>query len=155
MQTGTQDRVPAVQVRAAVGELDRAAGYVVRGAVFVAEQGVPAALEPDAEDPGADHVLARIGGAPAGTGRLVADGDTGILGRLAVLPAARGAGLGALLVAELEAIAAERGLARVELHSQLHARGFYDRLGYTARGGVYTEAGIEHITMAKELAPRG
>jgi predicted GNAT family N-acyltransferase len=33
----------------------------------------------------------------------------------------------------------------------VQARPFYDRLGYTAVGDVYLEAGIEHVTMRKEL----
>ena len=44
-----------------------------------------------------------------------------------------------------------RGLAEVELHAQVTARGFYERAGYSAVGGEYTEAGIVHVTMRRRL----
>jgi GNAT superfamily N-acetyltransferase len=50
---------------------------------------------------------------------------TGVLGRLAVEKAARGTGLGKLLVREIERRAMGRGLAVIELHAQTHARRFY------------------------------
>ena len=60
-------------------------------------------------------------------------------------------GLGKLLVHAIEQRAAERGLAAVELHAQAHARGFYQQLGYAAYGDSFSEAGIEHVSMRKEL----
>jgi len=139
----------AVEIGPAVEEADRAACYVIRGAVFVAEQGVSSALEPDAEDPGAEHLLARVGGVPAGTVRMVVRGRTGVLGRLAVLPSARGTGLGARLVRALEEHAVRCGVTRIELHAQVHARGFYARLGYAEEGAEFEEAGMAHVAMAK------
>ncbi|WP_343233410.1 GNAT family N-acetyltransferase [Streptomonospora sp. PA3] len=130
---------------------DRAAVFTIRGAVFVAEQRVPIAEEPDSRDADADHLLARIDGVPAGTGRLVAEGELGVLGRLAVLPEARGTGAGAALVRAIEERARELGLAEIELHAQTHALGFYERLGYTARGEEYLDAGIPHRDMRKPL----
>ena len=63
----------------------------------------------------------------------------------------RRVGVGAALLALLEREAAARGRTAVELHAQLGARGFYDRLGYTATSDVYEEAGIPHVSMRKEL----
>ncbi|MGB8649533.1 MAG: GNAT family N-acetyltransferase, partial [Mycobacteriales bacterium] len=63
-----------------------------------------------------------------------------------------GQGVGAAVLARLEERARERGLPAVELHAQLHATGFYDRAGYVPFGDVYLEAGIEHLSMRKELA---
>jgi predicted GNAT family N-acyltransferase len=65
--------------------------------------------------------------------------------------AARGTGLGRLLVDAIEQREAERWLAAVELHAQTHARSFYQQLGYAAYGDFFSEAGIEHISMRKEL----
>jgi predicted GNAT family N-acyltransferase len=64
----------------------------------------------------------------------------------------RGRGHGAAVLAVLEAAAAGRGQSAVELHAQVDARGFYERAGYTAVGEEYLEAGIRHVTMAKQLS---
>ena len=134
----------------------------MRRQVFVDEQSVPEELEFDELDLAADHFLALLDGVPTGAGRLVIDSApdagldlgtkaAGILGRLAVGKAARGMGLGTLLVHAIEQRAAECGLAAVELHAQTHARGFYQQLGYAAYGDLFSEAGIEHVSMRKEL----
>lgn len=150
----------SAEVRLAQSEADRAAVFAVRRQVFVYEQSVPEELESDELDPAADHFLALLAGVPAGAGRLVVIDSapdvgqgkaTGVLGRLAVGKDARGRGLGRLLVDAIERRAAERGLAAVELHSQAHARGFYQQLGYAAYGDAFFEAAIEHISMRKEL----
>jgi predicted GNAT family N-acyltransferase len=153
----------SAEVRLAQTQADRDAVFAVRRQVFVDEQSVPEELEYDELDLAADHFLALLDGVPAGAGRLVVAGSvpgadpgrepkaTGVLGRLAVGKAARGIGLGKLLVHAIEQRAAERGLAAVELHAQAHARGFYQQLGYAAYGGSFSEAGIEHINMRKKL----
>ncbi|GAA4905843.1 GNAT family N-acetyltransferase [Streptomonospora salina] len=130
---------------------DRAAVFVIRGAVFVAEQQVPVAEEWDSRDLGADHLLARIDGVPAGTGRLVVEGGRGVLGRLAVLPEARGTGTGAALVGAVEERARKLGSVEMELHAQTRALGLYERLGYTARGEEFLDAGIRHRDMRRRL----
>ncbi|MEE2038514.1 GNAT family N-acetyltransferase [Nocardiopsis sp. CT-R113] len=140
------------EIRLARNERDRAAVFVIRGAVFVSEQQVPVEEEWDERDSAADHFLALGDGVPVGTVRLVDQGDgAGLLGRLAVLPKGRGNGTGALLVRAVEDRARERGLARVELHAQTHALGFYARLGYTAHGDEFLDAGIPHLHMVRDL----
>ncbi len=130
---------------------DRAAVYVIRGAVFVAEQGVPIEEEQDARDQDADHLLARVDGVAVGAARLVAEDGQGLLGRLAVLPRARGDGMGAALVRAVEERARERGLAAIELHAQTHVVEFYEKLGYVAYGAEFMDAGIPHRHMRAEL----
>jgi predicted GNAT family N-acyltransferase len=131
---------------------EREDAYAVRMRVFVEEQRVPAEMELDACDQTADHFLARVDGRPVGTGRLTVRDRVGVLGRLAVLPEARGAGLGAALVRAIEERVRERGLAAVELHAQTRAEGFYRRLGYEAHGEEEMEAGIPHVWMRKPLS---
>jgi len=70
---------------------------------------------------------------------------------MAISESVRGQGLGAAVLECLEERARSRGFAVVELHAQLHAAGFYDKAGYTPYGEVYLEAGIEHLSMRKEL----
>lgn len=140
------------QIRPAEGERDRAAVFVIRGAVFVAEQNVPVEEEWDSRDAGADHLLALHGGVPVGTVRMVVEQeDVGLLGRLAVLPQARGTGTGRALVRAAEERARERGLRSVQLHAQTHALGFYESLGYRAHGEEFLDAGIPHRHMECDL----
>ncbi|MGY1711390.1 GNAT family N-acetyltransferase [Geodermatophilus sp. SYSU D00758] len=124
----------------------------LRTRVFVEEQGVPAEVERDALDATAVHALARDErGRVVATGRLVERGGVAVVGRMAVDAAARGRGFGAAVLAVLHRQALARGLAEVELHAQVSARGFYERAGYTAVGEEYEEAGIAHVTMRRAL----
>ncbi|GAA1196990.1 putative GNAT family N-acyltransferase [Kitasatospora gansuensis] len=150
----------AAELRVAAGEVDLALVRLIRHEVFVVEQGVPAELEYDEYDATSVHVLALADGMALGTGRLIhgaeALGKTGVegrvlLGRLAVRKAARGTGLGAELVRALEQAGRERGGTELELHAQVQALGFYERLGYAAEGPVYDDAGIPHRTMTRKL----
>lgn len=136
--------------------------YALRHEVFVDEQGVPEDLERDERDPDADHVLAWLDGRPVGAGRLVVEpaghagldpalGPVGHLGRLAVLEAARGNGIGAAMVREIEERARARGLRCVYLGAQTHAVGFYERLGYDAYGPQFDDAGIPHRHMWRAI----
>jgi predicted GNAT family N-acyltransferase len=148
---------PAIRVRVvAAGDAGAMAEvHAIRHEVFVVEQGVPADLEWDGKDGRAVHVLAEGGG----TGRLLlgadaaakngGDPDLAVLGRLAVLKERRGTGLGALLVRALEGEAARLGLAGVYLEAQVHAIGFYEKLGYTAYGPPFQDAGIAHRSMRR------
>ena len=124
----------------------------LRTRVFVEEQGVPAEIEQDVHDATAVHALAEDDeGRVVATGRLLVRDGRAVIGRMAVDAPARGRGYGAAVLAELQRQAAALGLAEVELHAQLTARGFYERVGYTAVGDVYEEAGIAHVTMRKRL----
>lgn len=142
------DDIEVRPVRTAGELLD---AYAVRRNVFIVEQGVPESIERDAFDEKADHVVAYVGGVAAGTGRLLVEGDVARVGRMAVRSAARGHGVGAGVLTALEEIARERGCASVELHAQVHAAAFYGHLGYAVVGEPFAEAGIEHVTMRKQL----
>ncbi|MDX6353446.1 MAG: hypothetical protein QOF98_349 [Streptomyces sp.] len=149
--------VPAIRVVPADDPVGMAAVHAVRHEVFVVEQGVPAELEWDGKDGRAAHVLAE----GAGAGRLLlgadaaakngGDPDTAVLGRLAVLRSARGGGVGAALVRALEDEARRRGLRGVYLEAQVHAIAFYERLGYTAYGPQFPDAGIPHRAMRRDF----
>ncbi|MEV2196056.1 GNAT family N-acetyltransferase [Streptomyces phaeochromogenes] len=149
-------------VRVAEDPADREACFAVRKEVFVVEQGVPEDIEYDSYDADALHVVAvREDGLPFGAGRLLygevaaakTGGEPGVgsLGRLAVLKAARGLGVGVALVRGIEDAARARGLTAVDLHAQTHALGFYERLGYVAYGPEFLDAGIAHLAMRREL----
>ena len=121
----------------------------VRQAVFIVEQSIPEEMEWDDDDAVCRHALAEdASGRPVGCGRLLADGH---IGRLAVLPAWRGRGVGTALLQHLTDLARSLGHTRVVLNAQTQAMPFYARHGFTAVGDEFMEAGIPHHTMARNL----
>ena len=131
---------------------DLAACHALRRAVFIEEQGVPEAEELDDQDDRAIHLLAWQDGRAVGSARILLDGDTGKIGRVCVLPEARGRGLGAALIrAALDVLRVQPGIGRAKLGSQTHAIGFYEKLGFAAFGPVYDDAGIPHRDMIRDL----
>ncbi len=138
----------AVQVRPALWPEDEEALTGIRSAIFIAEQGVPHAIEMDGQDSQARHVLAEHEGRAVGCGRLLADGR---IGRLAVLPSHRGQGIGAQLLKALLDLARDAAMADVYLHSQASAVQFYAREGFEVRGEPFEEAGILHQDMHRSL----
>jgi len=122
---------------------------VVRHAVFIVEQQVPANLEWDESDPRCIHALAETHAVePVGCGRLLPDGT---IGRMAVLAEWRGLGVGDAILARLVALAREAGHAKARLNAQTHAVPFYARHGFVAVGAEYDEVGIAHRTMERAL----
>ena len=116
--------------------------------VFIEEQGVSVEDEVDGRDGEARHLLVWLDDRPIGTARLLTDGTTGKIGRVCVLKAARGKGVGAALIrAAVEVFRADPGLEKVKLGAQTHALGFYEALGFRAVGEVYQDAGIPHQDM--------
>lgn len=121
----------------------------IRFQVFVDEQGVPAEMELDACDATSCHALALVAGQAVGTGRLLPDGH---IGRMAVLAAWRGRGVGAALLQALMDEGKRRGMRVLALSAQTHALGFYARFGFVPRGPAYEEAGLPHQAMECRLA---
>lgn len=154
-----QEQQPDIKVVPVKNQGDFAAALAIREVVFIEEQSVPVELERDDEDPTAFHVIAFARGHAIATGRLVEmheapAGETGHwaqIGRMAVLAVQRKCGVGARVLAALEAEAGRRGVAGVVVHSQVHARGFYEREGYVALGPEFVEAGMPHVEMRKRF----
>lgn len=131
---------------------DIAACRALRREVFINEQGVSEADEVDGLDDSAIHLLAVDGDAPVGTARLLVKGAVGKIGRVCVLPAARGTGLGAaLILAALEELRRVPGVTEARLGSQSHATGFYEKLGFVVEGDEFLDAGIPHRRMRRAL----
>jgi predicted GNAT family N-acyltransferase len=145
MNTARDYRVDAIAYAT-----DARLAHEVRDVVFVQEQQVPRDLEHDALDPLSHHVLARdASGTPIGTARLTPEHR---IGRMAVLSAWRGRGVGdAMLVALLDE-ARRRQWPDVSLHAQVSAEAFYARHGFLPEGERFIEAGIEHQAMRRVLA---
>lgn len=132
---------------------DLEACHRIRREVFIIEQSVPEAEELDGLDDRALHLLARdADGQPVGTARILLKADTGKIGRVAVLRAARGTGLGAALIrAALQELRQQPGITQAQLGAQTHAIAFYEKLGFQAYGPEYDDAGIPHRDMARAL----
>ncbi|MBL0927861.1 MAG: GNAT family N-acetyltransferase [Phycisphaerales bacterium] len=72
----------------------------------------------------------------------------GKLMQMAVDPQRQHEGLGSRLVAALEQHAfTHLGISELFCHSQEAAKRFYEKLGWTAEGERFTEAGIPHFKM--------
>jgi predicted GNAT family N-acyltransferase len=131
----------------------------IRRRVFIEEQSVPEEEEIDQHDAdpasvtSAVHVLVYRDGTAIGTGRLLLphDREGAHIGRVAVLREHRTTGVGRAVMQALHGLAMERGLTGLTLAAQLHAIGFYERLGYVAHGDVFLDAGIEHRWMDVRL----
>ncbi len=134
-------------VRALPGSAELAACFAIRLAVFTGEQGVPAEQELDEFDDVALHILAMWNGEPAGTARAFEKTPSlQKIGRVAVLRAFRKYGIGAAVMRAIETECPGSGFV---LDAQTQAMGFYEKLGYTAEGPEFLDAGILHRLMRK------
>ncbi len=125
--------------------------WALRRRVFIEEQQVPEAIEMDAGDAIAYHVLALDADLPVGCGRMVPHDDHVKIGRMAVLRERRGEGIGRRILEFLMDAAGRQGFRKAVLHAQLHAEGFYLRCGYLPDGDTFEEAGIMHRRMEREI----
>lgn len=136
-------------VRVADWTRDQAALRSIRHAVFVVEQHVAVELEWDGLDDTSVHLLAEDSETqPIGCARVLEDGH---VGRMAVLDAWRGYGVGRVLLRAALAQCAAAGFREALLNAQTHALGFYEREGFEAFGSEFLDAGIAHRAMRRLL----
>ncbi|MDR3410551.1 MAG: GNAT family N-acetyltransferase [Formivibrio sp.] len=122
----------------------------IRQTVFVEEQGVPAEIELDSADAGATHFLIwDWQGRPAACARLLPEGK---VGRMAVLPAWRGQGLGERLLQAAMQEARQRGWFELRAAAQASVTGFYTQAGFEPVGDPFEAAGIAHQMMRVYLS---
>lgn len=125
---------------------------LIRSRVFMIEQNVDISLELDEDDKTCTHYcLYDDNGTAIGTCRILDNGDTAHLGRVAILKEYRQKGCGAFMISEVEKSCKMLGYKKVELGAQLHALPFYEKQGYHAYGEIFMDADIEHRMMVKEL----
>ncbi len=119
--------------------------------VFVVEQECPYP-ELDGRDlePATVHVwLEDDDGTVAATIRILDDGETRAIGRVATAAGYRGRGLAARLMEEGIALCAGYP---VTLGAQAHLEDWYARFGVARSGPGYVEDGIPHIPMRRDPA---
>lgn len=134
--------------------------HAIRQQVFMQEQQVAAEDEWDGLDESATHFLVLADGQAIGCARLLYEEKTEPLhkpafhiGRVALLAPWRGQGLGQQLMQTLITHCQQlTPAAAIYLHAQCERQGFYERLGFIAKGDVFMDAGIAHIAMYWEQA---
>ena len=116
--------------------------------VFVVEQECPyPELDGRDVEPGTVHLWCESDGQVAATIRVLDDGDTRAIGRVATAADARGQGLAARLMAEGIALC---GTAPITLGAQAYLEHWYERFGFRRSGPGYVEDGIPHVPMRRE-----
>jgi predicted GNAT family N-acyltransferase len=124
-----------------------AKAYTIRTRVFVREQGVPKEIEMDRDDKRAVHFLALESGKAVGTARVVMRHGSAKIGRMAVLKAYRGRGIGTKLLKRAIVMAKKQGAQQIYLHAQVPVIGFYETMAFQCVGPVFKETGIPHRKM--------
>ncbi len=71
------------------------------------------------------------------------------LRQMAVAEHKQGKNIGRQLVGYAEQFAWGKGYQQIILHARMVAKGFYEKLGYTQQGGIFTEVNIPHVEMVK------
>lgn len=122
---------------------------LIRIAVFMEEQGF--VDEFDALDETAVHAVMLDGDLPVATCRFWPADDGWHVGRLAVIKAYRGRGIGRAMLEAAEDHIRALGGNSLSLHAQCRAQAFYQKCGYQAFGETDYEEGVAHVQMFKKL----
>jgi predicted GNAT family N-acyltransferase len=145
-------RETSVEVRLVTTAAEMEAVRRIRRRVFIEEQAVPEELEWDELDATARHYCLCVAGEVVGTARLVLkERGVGKIGRVAVLRELRGAGGGAALMRHVMVDAGAFGCGELVLDAQVYVIPFYERLGFTAEGEEFLDAGIPHRRMRRRV----
>lgn len=120
----------------------------VRTVVFIEEQLVTPEFEWDEVDASAVHLLALDEHQAVGCLRII---NHQKVGRMAVLKALRGNGVGMALLQEAILLCSQYGSKSVTLSAQTHAIGFYQKAGFVQISDEYCDVNIPHVDMALDL----
>lgn len=71
--------------------------------------------------------------------------------QVAIRPDLQGHGLGRFMVENSESWSRKHGFEVMELHARLTAVPFYERMGYTKKGNIFQEVGLDHYYMSKNM----
>ncbi len=124
----------------------------IRRVVFQEEQGVDPDLDFDGQDEACEQIIAYLNQQAVGTARVrYLDEKTAKIERLAVLPIARGYGLGKKITTKALDIITEKKIAHVIIHAQVYIKSLYQQLGFEEVGDRFEDAGIAHVKMIKNL----
>ena len=134
-------------------DLDPHTAYDVwrpRQQVFVVEQHSPYPdLDGRDREPATRHLLLERGGELVGYARVLDDGDWARIGRVLVVPHARGPGLADELVRTALELTGGR---EVRLDAQTGLGDWYASYGFEVSGPAFDDDGVLHIPMARPAA---
>ena len=123
----------------------------IRTQVFQKEQGVSPELEFDGLDADAIQFLVYLNGKAVATARIrEIDADTVKIERLAVLPEYRKQGIGKQLMESALSVS-RLDKSQAIVHAQEYIASLYQQLGFEVVGERFSEAGIDHVKMVKQL----
>ncbi len=71
--------------------------------------------------------------------------------QMAVAEELQGKGIGNEIMIAAEALSKEKGYTKVALHARETAARFYSKLGYSITSPLFTEVGIPHYVMVKDI----
>lgn len=124
----------------------------IRVKVFQEEQNVAEELEFDGLDESSLQLLAYLDNKPVGTARIrEVEKQTVKIERLAVLPEARGNGIGTKLMEFALEIVTSSRYKTVVVNAQVYIKKLYQQLGFEQIGDTFEEANIPHVKMVKRI----
>ena len=148
---------PRLETRVVASHEELAQVFVIRSAVFVAEQNCPYAEEFDGNDYSCTHVLGYVDGEPAAVMRIRYFASFVKLERLAVLARFRRSLIAKAIVEHAVEICRRKGFRTVYGLSQKRFVGFWEHLGFRAlqknRPVVFSDH--EYVEMTGDIEPHG
>ena len=125
----------------------------LRSEVFVVEQNC-VFLDMDDKDQQCYHLMGWLDNLLAAYTRLVPPGISygqPSIGRVVTSPAARGSGIGKLLMQKsIDETIKLFEKNSIKIGAQLYLKSFYESLGFVQVGDIYDEDGIDHIKMIRQ-----
>ncbi len=129
--------------------------FAIRKKVFGDEQGMKDEVLFDDMDKVAVHAIVyNDKDEPIASGRIINDEGNYRIGKIAVLPEARGKLYGDFLVRMLVDKGYLAGATTIQVQSQIHAVGFYEKIGFKKSGNVFVDNN-DGLTVQPMELPKG
>lgn len=128
--------------------------HKLRETIFIKEQNVPVSVEKDDKDNLAIHfLLLNDDNIPVGVGRVVADNNTAVIGRVGIMKEFRKNGFGAILMRNIIDYCKCQGFKKMTLSAQEHALDFYKKLNFEIVSDRYiSPSNIPHLKMQLDVS---
>ncbi len=136
-----------IEVKEIFEPKDLTIAFQIRREVFVLEQNVEESEEFDEHDRVTRHFLGFFDTHACGTARIRTTEKGVKLERFAVLSPYRNRWIGKALVERTLQESLLFNPSLIYLHAQIHAKGFYEKLGFSTNSEPFLEAGIQHVRM--------